>query len=174
MRFAGQDGNGTIQTIAADGEFDMSNTDNATKALVGSLNALLADYFALYLKTKSFHWHVRGPQFRDLHLLFDEQAAELFALTDLIAERVRKNGAATLTSIQAIAGQTRIKPQDDATLSAAAMVAELQGDNAALIAALRETKAAATAAGDNATEGAIDDWTDQAQQRVWFLSSVIA
>lgn len=152
----------------------MTTTDNASKALVDSLNTLLADYFALYLKTKNFHWHVRGPQFRDLHLLFDEQAAELFALTDLIGERVRKNGAATLTSISAIADKTRIKPQDDATLSAEAMIAELRDDNAALVAALRETKALAGAAGDNATDGAIDDWTDQAQQRVWFLSSLIA
>ncbi|WP_374527182.1 Dps family protein [Novosphingobium sp.] len=152
----------------------MTKTDNATKALVDNLNTLLADYFALYLKTKNFHWHVRGPQFRDLHLLFDEQAAELFALTDLIAERVRKNGAATLTSIGAIADKARIKPQDDATLPAEAMIAELRDDNAALITALRETKALAGAAGDNATDGAIDDWTDQAQQRVWFLSSLIA
>lgn len=152
----------------------MTKTDNAGTALVDSLNTLLADYFALYLKTKNFHWHVRGPQFRDLHLLFDEQAAEIFALTDVIAERVRKNGATTLTSIGAIAGRTRITEQNDATLSAEAMIAELRDDNAALVTALREVKAAAGAAGDNATDGAVDDWTDQAQQRVWFLSSLIA
>lgn len=152
----------------------MTKTDNAGTALVDSLNTLLADYFALYLKTKNFHWHVRGPQFRDLHLLFDEQAAEIFALTDVIAERVRKNGATTLTSIGAIAGRTRITEQNDATLSAEAMIAELRDDNAALVTAMREVKAAAGAAGDNATDGAVDDWTDQAQQRVWFLSSLIA
>lgn len=152
----------------------MTKTDNAGTALVDSLNTLLADYFALYLKTKNFHWHVRGPQFRDLHLLFDEQAAEIFALTDVIAERVRKNGATTLTSIGAIAGRTHITEQNDATLSAEAMIAELRDDNAALVTALREVKAAAGAAGDNATDGAVDDWTDQAQQRVWFLSSLIA
>jgi len=151
----------------------MPSQTNAAKALADSLNGLLADYFALYLKTKNFHWHVVGPRFHDLHLLFDTQAAELFALTDVIAERVRKNGAATLTSVSAIAGKTRIKPQDDAALSAEAMIAELRDDNAALIEALRETKAAAGAAGDNATDGAIDDWTDQAQQRVWFLSSLL-
>ena len=151
----------------------MTKTDNATKALVDSLNTLLADYFALYIKTKNFHWHVGGPQFRDLHLLFDEQATEIFALTDIIAERVRKNGADTLTSPGAIAARSRIKPQDDTSLSAEAMVKELRDDNAALITALRETKEAATAAGDNATEGAIDDWTDQAEQRVWFLSQVL-
>mgnify|MGYP000948560663 FL=1 len=93
-------------------------TDNAHQALTAGLNRLLADTFALYLKTKNFHWHVRGPQFRDLHLLFDEQAAAIFALTDLIAERVRKNGAATLTSIGAIAAASRIADQDDAALSA--------------------------------------------------------
>lgn len=147
---------------------------NAQAALTDSLNRLLADCFALYLKTKNFHWHVRGPQFRDLHLLFDEQAAEIFALTDLVAERVRKNGAATLTSIGAIAAQSRITDQDDATLSAEKMIAELAEDNRTLIAALREAKAAAGAAGDNATEGAADDWTDQAEQRVWFLSSLLA
>ncbi len=151
----------------------MTKTDNAAKALVDSLNTLLADYFALYIKTKNFHWHVGGPQFRDLHLLFDEQATEVFALTDIIAERVRKNGADTLTSPGAIASRSRIKPQDDTSLSAEAMVKELRDDNAALITTLRETKEAATAAGDNATEGAIDDWTDQAQQRVWFLTQVL-
>ena len=147
---------------------------NAQAALTDSLNRLLADCFALYLKTKNFHWHVRGPQFRDLHLLFDEQAAEIFALTDLVAERVRKNGAATLTSIGAIAAQSRIADQDDATLSADKMIAELAEDNRTLIASLREAKAAAGAAGDNATEGAADDWTDQAEQRVWFLTSLLA
>lgn len=146
---------------------------NANAVLIDCLNQLLADSFALYLKTKNFHWHVRGPQFRDLHLLFDEQAAEIFALTDLIAERVRKNGAATLTSIGSIAALSKIKDQDASDLSAEAMVKELVADNTAFIAQLRATKEAAGNAGDNATDGIIDDWTDQAQQRVWFLSSVI-
>lgn len=139
-----------------------------------AINRVLADSFVLYLKTKNFHWHVTGPQFRDLHLLFDEQAAQIFALTDLIAERVRKNGAATLTSAQAIAAKSRIAPQDDPALPAAAMIAELAEGNRQLIAALRETKAAAGAAGDNATDGAIDDWTDQAEQRLWFLTALAA
>lgn len=151
----------------------MTKTDNASKALIDSLNRLLADYFALYLKTKSFHWHVAGPRFHDLHLLFDAQATELFALTDLIAERVRKNGGSTLTSIGAIAGRSRIADQDSAALSAEVMVAELAEDNRSLIAAVREAKALAGAAGDNATEGAADDWTDQAEQRVWFLTSLL-
>ncbi len=148
--------------------------DNARKALIDSLNTLLADAFALYIKTKNFHWHVKGPQFRDMHLLFDEQAAAIFALTDLIAERVRKNGAATLTSISAIAGKSEIADQDDFTLSAKSMASELATDNETFIARLRATKEAANAAGDNATDGIIDDWTDQAEQRVWFLKSITA
>lgn len=149
----------------------MTKTDNSQAALVASLNALLADLFALYLKTKSFHWHVTGPQFRDLHLLFDEQAAELFALTDTVAERVRKNGAATLTSIGAIAAASQIADQDRTDLAAAQMLAELARDNRQLIAAIRQAKAAAGIAGDNATEGLADDWTDQAERRVWFLQA---
>ena len=147
---------------------------NAQIALADSLNGLLADLFALYVKTKNFHWHVRGPAFRDLHLLFDEQATALFALTDVVAERVRKNGAATLTGLGAIASRTRITDQCRADLPAEAMIAELRDDNAALIEAIREVKAAAGAANDNATEGFADDWTDQAETRVWFLSSLIA
>jgi starvation-inducible DNA-binding protein len=147
--------------------------DNATKALIDTLNGLLADYFALYLKTKNFHWHVKGPQFHDLHLLFDTQATELFALTDVIAERVRKNGGLTLTSIGAIAERSVIVDDDRTGLDAMAMVEALRDDNAALVARIRAAKAAASEAGDNATEGMADDWTDQAQQRVWFLSTIL-
>jgi starvation-inducible DNA-binding protein len=151
-----------------------AKTDNAKGVLIDSLNGLLADYFALYVKTKNFHWHVRGPQFHDLHLLFDTQAQELFALTDLIAERVRKNGGLTLTSIGAIGAKTTVKNQDRTDLDAIEMVKELQADNEALVSTLRKTKAAATEAGDNATEGIIDDWTDQAEQRAWFLREIAA
>jgi starvation-inducible DNA-binding protein len=147
--------------------------DNTSKALIDTLNGLLADYFALYLKTKNYHWHVKGPQFHDLHLLFDTQAAELFALTDVIAERVRKNGGTTLTSIGAIAARSTIADDDRSGLDAAAMLTALRDDNAALVTRIRAAKAAATAAGDNATEGMADDWTDQAQQRVWFLGSIL-
>lgn len=152
----------------------VTSTDNVKGVLVDSLNGLLADHFALYIKTKNFHWHVRGPQFRDLHLLFEEQAAQIFAATDLIAERVRKNAAATLTSIGAIAAKSRVKEQNRTDLDAIAMVEELRGDNELLLASLRETKAAATEAGDNATEGMIDDWTDQTEQRIWFLTEITA
>ena len=146
---------------------------NAKAALIDSLNGLLADLFTLYLKTKNFHWHVRGAQFRDLHLLFDDQATQLFALTDIIAERVRKNGAPTLSGIGAIAAKSRIADQSATDLAAAAMIAELQTDNATLIERIREVKDAAGKAGDNATEGFADDWTDQAETRVWFLSQLL-
>jgi starvation-inducible DNA-binding protein len=149
-------------------------TNNAKAALIDSLNGLLADTFALYVKTKNFHWHVRGPHFHDLHLLFDTQATEIFGLTDLIAERVRKQGGTTLTSPSAIAGKTQIKAQDDTGLDAMAMVKELAEDNDTYIAKLREVKAAAEEAGDNATDGIVDDWTDQAEQRAWFLREILA
>ncbi|MDE2301272.1 MAG: DNA starvation/stationary phase protection protein [Sphingomonadales bacterium] len=147
---------------------------NSHTALIDALNGLLADLFALYVKTKNFHWHVAGPRFRDLHLLFDEQATAIFALTDLVAERVRKNGATTLTSLGAMAARSRITPQDRTDLDAMEMVRELREDNIALVTAIREAKLAAGEAGDNATEGLADDWTDQAQQRVWFLTQTLA
>ena len=104
--------------------------DNSKLALIDSLNGLLADLFTLYLKTKNFHWHVAGPQFRDLHLLFDDQATELFALTDLVAERVRKNGGSTLTSIGAIGAKATIADDDRSGLDALTMVRVLRDDNA--------------------------------------------
>jgi len=146
---------------------------NAQAALVHSLNGLLADLFTLYLKTKNFHWHVKGPQFRDLHLLFDEQATAIFGLTDIVAERIRKNGGAALTGIGAIASLSRIADEARSDLPAAEMIAQLRDDNGKLVEAIREVKAAAGAAGDNATEGFADDWTDQAETRVWFLSSLL-
>lgn len=151
-----------------------THNDNAKGALIDGLNGLLADHFALFVKTKNFHWHVRGPQFRDLHLLFDEQAQQIIAVTDTIAERVRKNGGETLTSIGAIAGKTRVTDQDNAKLDPMTMVAELRSDNDALVNRLREVKDAAGQAGDNATDGMLDDWTDQAEERAWFLASMAA
>lgn len=152
----------------------MTSKDNSKAALIDSLNGLLADTFALYVKTKNFHWHVRGPQFHDLHLLFDAQAAEIFALTDLIAERVRKLGGKTLTSIGAIAAKTSVADEDNASLDAQGMVKQLFEDNTAYVATLKETKELAGEAGDNATDGVIDDWTDQAEQRAWFLREILA
>ncbi|MCC6480210.1 Dps family protein [Sphingorhabdus sp.] len=146
---------------------------NSTTALAAALNGLLADYFALYLKTKNFHWHVSGPHFREYHLLFDEQATELVDTTDLIAERVRKLGQRTLTSIGDIAAKQSVKDNDKDAVPAQGMLKELLADNKALVASLKAAKELAGEAGDNATDGLIDDWTDQAEQRVWFLTQTI-
>lgn len=147
--------------------------NNSTTALAAALNGLLADYFALYLKTKNFHWHVSGPHFREYHLLFDDHAAELIATTDLIAERVRKLGQRSLTSIGAIAAKQSVRDNDKDGVSAEAMLKETLADNMALVASLKSAKELAGEAGDNATDGLIDDWTDQAEQRVWFLAQTI-
>ncbi|MBB3940577.1 starvation-inducible DNA-binding protein [Novosphingobium fluoreni] len=149
-------------------------TTNAEAALIDSLNGLLADTFALYIKTKNFHWHVRGPHFHDLHLLFDSQATEIFGITDAIAERVRKRNGYTLTSPGSIAEKTQIKDQDNTKLDPMKMVKELADDNDTYIAKLREVKAAASEAGDNATDSLVDDWTDQAETRAWFLREILA
>lgn len=150
-----------------------STGDNSKRALITSLNGALADHLALFIKTKNFHWHVSGPRFRDLHLLFDEQAQQIVALIDIIGERVRKNGENTLTSVGSVSGQTRIADQDDTTLSADRMVEELRDDNAKLLDRLREVKEAAEEAGDNATSGLVDDWIDEAEERVWFLTQTL-
>ncbi|WP_394729683.1 Dps family protein [Altererythrobacter sp. GH1-8] len=147
--------------------------DNAKTALVEELNGLLADHLALFVKTKNFHWHVAGPRFRDLHLLFDEHAIEIRDQIDIIGERVRKLDANTITSIGSVAGKTQVKDQDDADLSAEAMIAELRDDNAAMVKRLKAMKPLAEQANDNATDGLIDDWTDMAEQRVWFLSQTL-
>ena len=142
---------------------------NAVKAVADALNGLLADSYALYLKTKNFHWHVSGPHFRDYHLMFDEQAAEILATTDLIAERVRKTGGTALRSIGDISRRQKIKDNDAEFVTPADMLTELRNDNLALVESLRAAKELAGVAGDNATDGIIDDWTDQAEQRAWFL-----
>lgn len=147
----------------------MTTGDNARKALADSLNAVLADSYALYFKTKNFHWHVSGPHFRDYHLMFDEQAAQILLTTDAIAERVRKNGQRTLTSIGDVSKRQTIADNDAEKASAEDMLTELRQDNLALVANLRTAKELAGEAGDNATDGIIDDWTDQAEQRAWFL-----
>lgn len=147
--------------------------NNAKTALVGELNALLADHFALFIKTKNFHWHVAGPRFRDLHLLFDEQAIEIRDQIDLIAERVRKLGGDTLTSAGSISRHTQVRDQDSTALAAEQMLAELRDDNAALVARLKGLKQLADQANDNATDGLLDDWTDMAEQRVWFLAQTL-
>ncbi|HEX7783741.1 MAG TPA: DNA starvation/stationary phase protection protein [Sphingobium sp.] len=142
---------------------------NATKSVAEALNGVLADSYALYFKTKNFHWHVSGPHFRDYHLMFDDQATQILGTTDLIAERVRKTGNTTLRSIGDISRHQTVTDNDADYVSPEDMLEELRQDNLALVESLRAAKAAATEAGDNATEGIIDDWTDQAEERAWFL-----
>ena len=141
----------------------------ATKDITGAMNGILADVWALYIKTKNLHWHMSGPHFRDYHLLLDEQAAQIFAGTDDIAERVRKIGKTTLRSIGDIARHQTIKDNDAEFVAPAAMLTELRDDNLKLVEALREAKDLADEAKDNATSAMIDNWTDDAERRAWFL-----
>lgn len=142
---------------------------NDVKSVANALNAALADCFALYLKTKNFHWHVSGPHFRDYHLLLDDQAAQILSVTDPIAERVRKIGSTTLRSIGDIARRQSIADNDRPFVEAGAMLAELRDDNLKLVESFRVVKEAAEQAKDNATSGIVDEWTDQAEERAWFL-----
>ena len=147
--------------------------DNSKKALADALNGILADSYALYLKTKNFHWHMHGPHFRDYHLLLDEQAAEIHGTTDAIAERVRKIGLKTLTSIASISKHQSIKDSDESDIPAEKMLDLLRLDNLAYVAKLKEAKELCEETGDNATDGLIDDWTDMAEERAWFLASTL-
>ena len=144
-------------------------SSNSARTVADALNGVLADSFALYLKTKNFHWHVSGPHFRDYHLMLDDQAAQILGTTDAIAERVRKTGNVTLRSIGDIARRQTIRDNDEPFVSADAMLAELREDNLALVASLRDAKDIVDDAKDNATSGILDDWTDQAEERAWFL-----
>jgi len=142
---------------------------NALSSVADALNASLADCFALYLKTKNFHWHVSGPHFRDYHLLMDDQAAQILGITDAIAERVRKTGNVTLRSIGDVGRHQSIRDNDQDFVSAADMLAELRDDNLKLVESFRKVKELAEEAKDNATSGIVDEWTDQAEERAWFL-----
>jgi starvation-inducible DNA-binding protein len=142
---------------------------NVTRDIAAIMNAVLADVFALYLKTRNFHWHVSGPHFRDYHLLFDEQAAQLFAMTDPIAERVRKVGGATLRSIGDIARLQRVVDNDAESVHALEMLSELRSDNQQLAAQLREAHRVCDQHRDIATASLIEVWIDEAEQRTWFL-----
>ncbi|HUU25138.1 MAG TPA: DNA starvation/stationary phase protection protein [Methyloceanibacter sp.] len=142
---------------------------NATRDISGALNALLADVFALYMKTKNFHWHVSGPHFRGHHLMFDEQGAELLAMTDEIAERVRKLGGTTLHSIGHIGRLQRIPDNDAEYVDPLDMLAELREDNQALIASMRETHSLCDEQNDVGTGSKLEEWIDEAEKRVWFL-----
>ncbi len=144
-------------------------SEDATRDITGGLNALLADTFALYLKTKNFHWHVSGPHFRDYHLLLDEQATQIFAMTDPIAERARKLGGSTLRSIGDITRHQRISDNDAGYVEAQDMLSELREDNQRLIAAMRVVHDICDEHNDVATASLLENWIDESEQRVWFL-----
>ena len=142
---------------------------SATRDVAAAMNTILADVFALYLKTKNFHWHMSGPHFRDYHLLLDEQAVELLAMTDPIAERVRKLGGLTITSIGNIARLQRVGDNDAEYVEPSDMLAELREDNKALAERLREAHDVCDEHRDVATASLIEVWIDEAERRTWFL-----
>lgn len=133
------------------------------------MNALLADTFALYIKTKNFHWHMSGQHFRDYHLLLDEQGTQIYGITDAIAERVRKVGGMTIRSIGHIARLQRIHDNDDEFVSPVEMLKELHSDNKSLVESLRGAHVIASKANDYATTSLIETWIDEAERRAWFL-----
>jgi len=139
------------------------------KQITGALNALLADVFTVYLKTKNFHWHMTGPHFRDYHLLLDEHAEQIFAMTDDIAERVRKIGGTTIRSIGHVARLHRIPDNDAEFVDAPDMLSELRDDNQALVTSLLEAHGLCDDANDVATASLIETWIDETQRRIWFL-----
>lgn len=145
---------------------------NATKDISAAMNLVLADVFALYVKTKNFHWHMTGPHFRDLHLLLDEQAEQLFAMTDDIAERVRKIGGITLKSVGQIAKMTRVEDNDAPFVEPMDMIAELREDNKEMIKRLREAHDVCDEHNDVATTSMIEVWIDQTERRTWFLFEI--
>ncbi len=137
------------------------------------MTTALADVFALYLKTKNFHWHMSGPHFRDYHLLLDEQSEQIFAMTDDMAERVRKIGGTTLRSIGQISRQQRILDNDADFVAPDDMLAELRDDNKQLVDSLRELHDLTDEAGDVATTSLIENWIDEGERRVWFLFETV-
>ena len=144
-------------------------SSNATGDISAALNTLLADFFALYLKTKNFHWHVSGPHFRDYHLLLDEQGTQIYEATDDIAERVRKVGGTTIRSIGHIARLQRVKDNDASYVDPLDMLAELREENKDLVARMRVTHDLCSEHGDVATTSLIEVWIDEAERRAWFL-----
>jgi starvation-inducible DNA-binding protein len=142
---------------------------NATRDIAGGLNGILADVFALYLKTKNFHWHMSGPHFRDYHLLLDEQSDQLYAMTDPIAERIRKVGGTTLRSIGQISRMQRISDNDADFVDPLDMLAELREDNKTLAARLREVHDVCDENADIASASLIENWIDETERRTWFL-----
>jgi starvation-inducible DNA-binding protein len=145
---------------------------SATKDIAGAMNAILADVFALYLKTKNFHWHMSGPHFRDYHLLLDEHGDQLFGMTDPIAERIRKLGELTIKSIGHISRLQRVLDNDAEYVDPPDMIAELADDNKTLAARLREAHNVCDEHRDLATASLMEVWIDETERRTWFLSEV--
>jgi starvation-inducible DNA-binding protein len=145
---------------------------DATKDISAALNGILADTFALYVKTKNFHWHMSGPHFRDYHLLLDEHSDQIFAMTDVIAERVRKIGGNTLRSIGDIARQTRIADNDASYVTPDDMIAELREDNQRVVAAMREAHDVCDEHNDVASASLLENFIDETERRVWFLYEI--
>jgi len=146
----------------------------ARKKIVAHLNPLVADAFALYVKTKSFHWHVTGSHFRDYHLLFDEQAEQIFNTIDVLAERARKMGGATISSIGHIHRLAKVKDEDDVLLSARQMLEQLVHDNKECIRRMRSAHDVCSKAGDCATTSQLEIFLDEAERRLWFLASIVS
>ncbi len=144
-------------------------SSNATRDVSAAMNLMLADVFALYMKTKNFHWHMSGPHFRDYHLLLDKQAEQIFAMTDAIAERVRKIGGRTLHSVGEIGRQQRLADNDADYVAPLDMLAELRDDNQRLAASMREAHGVCDEAGDVASASLIEVWIDETERRTWFL-----
>jgi starvation-inducible DNA-binding protein len=144
-------------------------SSEAVKNITGALNAMLADVFALYMKSKNFHWHMSGPHFRDYHLLLDEQASQVFAMTDDIAERVRKIGGTTIRSIGHVARLQRLGDNDADYVDPHGMLAELREDNRAMLASMREAHELCAEENDVATTSLLENWIDETERRIWFL-----
>ena len=161
--------NNTLRLREAPLETPSDLSDSATRDIAAALNGLLADVFALYLKTKSFHWHMSGPHFRDYHLLLDEQADQIFAMTDPLAERVRKLGEITMRSIGEIARNQRVRDNDAGYVEPSDMLAELRDDNKTLAASMREAHEVCEDHHDVASASLIEVWIDETERRTWFL-----
>jgi starvation-inducible DNA-binding protein len=157
----------SAERLRPGGLTDLSN--DATRDIGAALNGLLADVFALYLKTKNFHWHMSGPHFRDYHLLLDEQSDQIFAMSDPIAERVRKLGGVTLRSIGEISRRQRIADNDAEYVDPNDMLAELRDDNLRLTSAMRQVHDTCDEYGDVATASLLEVWIDETERRTWFL-----
>jgi starvation-inducible DNA-binding protein len=147
---------------------------DAAVDISGALRKLLADVFTLYVKTKNFHWHMSGPHFRDYHLLLDEQATQIFAMTDEIAERARKLGGTTIRSVSDISRHQRLTDNNAEFVAAHDMLIELRGDNQELTRSLRATHELCERRNDVATASLIENWIDETERRTWFLSEVVA